>query len=62
MARSIDEEMKKGKDFMSLILSQAKKMILKSFPAIHEKCLSFGFDITKEKYLSFQQLITLVEE
>ena len=24
-------------------------MILKSFPAIHKKCLSYGFDITKDK-------------
>ena len=31
------------------ISHKPKKMILKSFPAIHEKCLSFGFDITKEK-------------
>ena len=24
-------------------------MVLKSFPAIHKKCLSYGFDITKDK-------------
>ena len=51
VARSIDEEMKKtGKDFMFLDIShKPSKMILKSFPAIHEKCLSYGFDITKDK-------------
>ena len=51
VARSIDEEMKKtGKDFMFLDIShQPKNMILKSFPAIHKRCLEYGFDITKEK-------------
>jgi L-aspartate oxidase len=51
VARSIDEEMKKtGKDFMFLDIShKPKNMILKSFPAIHKKCLSYGFDITKDK-------------
>jgi L-aspartate oxidase len=51
VARSIDEEMKKtGKDFMFLDIShKPRNMILKSFPAIHKKCLSYGFDITKDK-------------
>ena len=51
VARSIDKEMKKtGKDYMFLDIShKPKNMILKSFPAIHKKCLSYGFDITKDK-------------
>ena len=51
VARSIDEEMKKtGKDFVYLDIShKPKRMVLKSFPAIYEKCLTFGFDITKDK-------------
>ncbi|MDA9636375.1 L-aspartate oxidase [SAR86 cluster bacterium] len=49
VSRSIDEEMKKtGKDCVYLDIShKSEKEIKKSFPAIHTKCLEFGFDITK---------------
>ncbi len=51
VARSIDEEMKKtGKNNMYLDIShKPRDEIIKSFPAIYKKCLTFGFDITKEK-------------
>ena len=50
VARSIDAEMKKtGVNCVFLDMSKLSKTFIETrFPAIHEKCLSFGIDMTRE--------------
>lgn len=50
VARAIDEEMKKrGLDYVHLDISDKPAgFIQQHFPAINQRCLEFGYDITKE--------------
>ena len=50
VARAIDHEMKKlGSDCLYLDIShKSSDFIREHFPTIHERCLSFGIDITRE--------------
>ena len=50
VARAIDYEMKRlGEPCMYLDIShKPASFVMEHFPAIHEKCLAFGFDMTKE--------------
>ncbi|MEN9463951.1 MAG: hypothetical protein RL217_132, partial [Pseudomonadota bacterium] len=50
VARAIDHEMKRlGADCLFLDIShKGKDFILEHFPTIHERCLSFGIDISQE--------------
>lgn len=50
VARAIDHEMKKlGSDCLFLDIShKSREFILSHFPTIHERCLSYGIDITRE--------------
>lgn len=50
VARAIDQEMKKlGCDCLYLDIShKPRDFVIKHFPTIHEKCLTFGYDLTKE--------------
>lgn len=50
VARSIDKEMKKtGANCVFLDMTKLEKSFVASrFPVIHEKCLSYGIDMTKE--------------
>lgn len=50
VARAIDHEMKRlGIDYVCLDIShKSKQFITRHFPNVYQKCLAFGFDITKE--------------
>ncbi|RMH20746.1 MAG: L-aspartate oxidase, partial [Gammaproteobacteria bacterium] len=50
VARTIDHEMKRlGADCLYLDISfKPRQFILDSFPTIHEKCLAFGIDMTRQ--------------
>jgi L-aspartate oxidase len=50
VARAIDNEIKhSGENFVYLNIShKSSDFILKKFPTIYERCLAFGFDITKQ--------------
>ncbi|MCL6417159.1 L-aspartate oxidase [Aestuariirhabdus sp. Z084] len=50
VARAMDHEMKRlGVDCVYLDIShKSKEFILEHFPTVHERCLSFGIDITRD--------------
>lgn len=50
VARAIDHEMKiRGLDYVHLDIShREKEFILESFPVIYQRCLEFGYDLTRQ--------------